>query len=225
MRYESLINGVRKFHEKFGKTKGERKVYPKSIAPSYINWDNIQDTDVKRIFSFLNRWGQCRLKCSHENFIEGYKKVAYLLKPFRRMKLEYFTDFDQLLDIQNERIDVKKVIHCAFDGLMNIRGFGPVSTSKTLHLVAPGFFVMWDKEICQSYCLRLNGYYYANHFMPKMREELEEAINDLMKNRRLDREGAIQHIYRETQRIHGMNKTLAKSIDEFCWVTAHLNRL
>lgn len=166
MKYNELINGVKKFHKRFKDSKGEREVYPKHVSSGYINWDNIQHSDEEKNFYFLNTWGRCRLKCSQRVFLNGYKGLAHFLKPLKGLKFEEPDDLNALLKIGNEHMVAKRAIHYVFDRLMNIEGFGPVSTSKTLHLVAPGFLVMWDNAICQKYGLRLNGYNYSYIFMP-----------------------------------------------------------
>lgn len=224
MRYRDLIYYVRKYHERFGE-KGETEIYPKSVSPNYINWDNMQSSDLDRVFYFLNVWGNCRLKCTKDEFLRGYSRAYLLLKPFKNLILEYFNDFEQLIDIETEHIKAKRIINLAYDELMDIRGFGPVPTSKMFHLLAPSFFVMWDNAISKMYKLRLNGYNYANMFLPKMQKEIEEAIKDFMEINGLERGAAINSIYDELREICGSSRSLAKSIDEFNWMKAHPNRV
>lgn len=222
MKYKRLIAQVRKFHERFAKSKAELELYPESVSPSYLNRDFMQKDDLEKVFRFLNVWGRCRLKCSKVEFLQAYNRISFILKPFQNSKLEH-ADFDRLFVTNEERMKAKKLIHLAFDELSNVRGFGPVPTSKVLHLVAPSLFVMWDNNICRVYKLRLNGYSYANEFLPRMKKELDEAIEDFMTTNGVERDAAINSIYDETRKIYGFSKSLAKSVDEFNWIEARMN--
>lgn len=220
MKFNDLLEGIKEYHKKNAKFKSQG-IYDISVSPNHIKWQNIQDHDVKKIFDFLNKWGRCRSKCKQDEFLKGYHNAYPLLKPFANLRLENFNDFELLLDVESEHMKVKRTIHIAFDELANTTDFGPVPTSKLLHLFAPSFFVMWDKAICRRYGLHLNGYNYANMFLPKMKLEIREAIEDYMNANGTGKEKAINSIYDETEKLYGHPRSWAKSVDEFNWIRSH----
>ncbi|HML03429.1 MAG TPA: hypothetical protein VK487_08665 [Candidatus Bathyarchaeia archaeon] len=162
------------------------------------------------------------MKCKPQNLLDIYKEIRPFLIELGNLKLEE-VNFDQVIRLgDSESMTLRPVFHFVFDTLSNIRGFGPVPASKTLHLVAPSLFVMWDRPICKElYDLRLNGYCYAYKFIPKMKEELEEAIESCMQERACSRTDAVKWLYEEIERIHHTRRTLAKAIDECNWIIAH----
>jgi len=97
------------------------------------------------------------------------------------------------------RLRISHVIHHVFDVLTNEVGgrFGAVATSKLLHIALPDLFVMWDNAISDGYDVKMTGYSYAYKFMPRMKDELEEAIDDFIKHHPCSRDEAIGRIRKE----------------------------
>lgn len=82
--------------------------------------------------------------------------------------------------------------------------------SKILHTLLPNLIVMWDDKIRDGMSVGKRGIDYANVFLPKVQEELEEAIRTCMDERNLTCIGAIAYIREQCD-----GKTLAKLADEY----------
>jgi len=85
---------------------------------------------------------------------------------------------------------------------------------QILHTILPNFFVMWDDKIkTLTVGGGRNGRTYSYEFLPKMQQELNEAIESCMSDMKLDRKNAIKYI-----REHCGYETLAKLADEHNYV-------
>ena len=220
MDYRDLLNEVKKYESRFTSNFPTERLYDNCISPNYFNWKSLEESDTKKIFEFLNKWGRCRMKSRPLDLLIEYRKIATFSNELRNLRLEE-VDLDQIITVGNESLTLKRVIHLVFDAISNIQGFGAVPASKTLHLVSPSLIVMWDNAICLDlYHLKLNGYSYAYKFMPKMKEELEGAINTCMEKEGLARAQAIKWLLDEIENICGTQRSLVKAIDEYNWSKA-----
>lgn len=221
MKFDELMQAVRQNHDAFGTSSGESE-YANVIEPNHIRWDALLLDDSGAILDFLNGWGRCRLNRGlATSLLQGLMKVATFAKPIRNLRIEE-TVLAGVVETGSERLSMQRVAHCAFDELANIAGFGPVPASKTLHVLAPGFFVMWDNAISKTFGCRLCGYDYAFKFLPQMQIEIGECVADLMKSRALNRDQSLQHIRDEGARIWGESRTIAKLVDEYNWTRGKL---
>lgn len=219
MRFQQLMSAVQQCHRRFSGQPGENE-YRKVMTPGYINWGNVSYQDGDKVFDFLNIWGRCRLdRRLVQALVDGLTKIVPFLKPVQFLNLED-AQLDSLVQVGGECLTIFRIIHWSFDELMNVQGFGPVPASKTLHIIAPGIFVMWDNAICKYYGMRLRAYDYAFRFLPKMQAEAEEAIQDVMQGG-CDRQAAIALVHQQGQQIWGFYKSIAKLIDEYNWITCH----
>ena len=205
MKYEDLINAHRKYH----------KVWPYDDLyddARKIGWERIGE-EWTAVFSFLNSWGRCRVEYS-KRFPEVYTQCMPYIKALKDERLEY-VDFNKIKVVNDERLRISHVIHHVFDVLMNEVGgrFGAVATSKLLHIALPDLFVMWDNAISNGYDVKMTGYSYAYKFMPRMKDELEEAIDDFIKHHPCSRDEAIGRIRKEAN-----NESIPKLIDEYNWL-------
>jgi len=73
-----------------------------------------------------------------ENLINNHQ---HLLIEFRNRSIDSFNDEDEHA-VQEVFLNFEKVL-------------GPVGAAKTLHLLAPGFFPLWDRAIAETYKLSL----------------------------------------------------------------------
>jgi hypothetical protein len=123
------------------------------------------------------------------------------------------TPLDLVVKIGNENLQLSRIIHYCFDALSDVIGSTP--TSKALHVMAPGMLMMWDKPIRETVPQGSTGYDYTYVFLPKTKEEIEEAISSYAHENRCDRERAVNEI----RNRRGKNYTLTKKIDEYNWIT------
>ena len=193
MKFDELMQAVQQNHDAFGTSSGKSE-YANIIEPNHIRWDDLSLDDSGTMLDFLNGWGRCRLNRGLAgSLLHGLLTVAAFAKPLRNLRIEDSV-LAGLVETGPERLSIQRVAHCAFDELANIAGFGPVPASKTLHVLAPGFFVMWDNAISKTFGCRLCGYDYAFKFLPQMQTEIAECVADLMKSRELDKSQSLQHI-------------------------------
>ena len=149
-----------------------------------IDLRGLTEDDVKRIVRvFLIVWGQMsrvlgrkKKKGWEKRLANAIRSLADVLERFRCIDLAEMTDekFDKLIaDIKSCYSDIMGVV-------------GPTATSKTLHIIAPRFFPMWDIKIRKLYEVsdREGGYV---RFMQKLRDQwfknnlLTESLEKLEK--------------------------------------------
>jgi hypothetical protein len=216
MKFDELKRAVQENHDAFGTSPGALE-YASVMDPNHIRWDNLSLDDANKVLDFLNKWGRCRL--SHElagSLLRSLQTVAMFVKPILNKRIED-TILKEVVRTGRERLTVQRIAHCAFDELASIAGFGPVPASKTLHVLVPGFFVMWDNAISRRYGCRLRGYDYAFKFLPRMQAEIEECVADLKVSLGLNESQSLEYIRDEGARILGESRTVAKLVDEYNW--------
>jgi hypothetical protein len=219
VKFQQLIDAVQECQCTYGGGPGVHQ-YQTATSPGHINWAKISNQDSSKILDFLNTWGRCRLRRALiPNLTSCLIKIVPFLKSVQPLNLED-AQLDSLVEVGRERLTISRVIHWSFDELMNVQGFGPVPASKTLHIVAPDLFVMWDNAICQHYRMRPCAYDYTFKFLPKMKAELDEAVHDVTQAGCSRRE-AIERIRQQGQRIWGFRESIAKLVDEYNWMTCH----
>lgn len=221
MNYKKLLKAVKVFESDYPSSSPSEQLYNNSITQGYIDWVTLQGDSVDKIFKFLNSWGHCRMKCAPQDLMAHYQEVAPIINELSMLKLED-VNLDQLITCNPETLTLKRSIHSIFESLSNIRGYGPVPSSKTLHIACPSLLTMWDNPICfdvyAKLDMRLNGYSYAYSFMPKMKQELEEVISSCMTNEGLSRQDAVKWLLTEIEKIHKTPRSLAKALDELNWL-------
>jgi hypothetical protein len=87
-----------------------------------------------------------------------------------------------------------------------VRNMGPAAASKALHLLVPGLFVMWDREISRSAPEGYSAYLLQMHGLAR-RLAVEAPTDDV--------EAYLQQLLGYETR-----KTLAKYLDEYNWFEA-----
>lgn len=191
------------------------------------NWrrlDALSENDIKsKVIKFLNQWN-CRLPSTHFNEIaEGIKQAAIGMKSFLdSIEKETLQDFNFALlrKVEGETMDGYECLQSIFDEFCSIGyKFRWVAASKTLHMVLPELFVMWDNPICEKLGLALSAESYAGTFLPLMKKEANEAINTYMQEHsNCIRQVAVDSIVEECKLITGYKKSLAKLVDEYNWL-------
>ena len=173
---------VRKFNREWGLGECIYDICVENLRK--IDLRGLTEDDVKRIVRvFLIVWGQMsrvlgrkKKKGWEKRLANAIRSLADVLERFRCIDLAEMTDekFDKLIaDIKSCYSDIMGVV-------------GPTATSKTLHIIAPRFFPMWDIKIRKLYEVsdREGGYV---RFMQKLRDQwfknnlLTESLEKLEK--------------------------------------------
>jgi hypothetical protein len=216
MRFDDLIQSTKKMRDKYGNTLGEKIHYPRVLVPGY-DIHNITLDNCDRIFDFLNVWGRCRITRNSYALFERLKKTTAWIEPLWRVRIED-CDMDSIISVHRENLTLGHAVHYIFDELADIPDFGPVPASKTLHAIAPSFFIMWDNAIAKHYGCKLRGFDYAFKFLPKMKLEIDECIQDVMRLNTINKDKAIDYIVQSGNTIWRQRRPIAKLVDEFNWL-------
>lgn len=218
MKFVELAESVKGNHDNYGHTPGEIIHYARVLNPGY-DLDNLTLNDCEKIYDFLNTWGRCRLKRNPSALFERLQKVTAWLNPMRHLRIENINvNLDLIIGVVQENMTLGHATHYVFDELADIPSFGPVPASKTLHAIAPSFFVMWDNSIARDYDCRLRGFDYAFKFLPRIKQEIDECIQDVMTRQKVERDRAVDYIVGYGQSIWQTRRTIAKLVDEFNWM-------
>jgi len=85
-------------------------------------------------------------------------------------------------------------------------------------LLSPEIFVMWDNAIVQKYHKRNHHIDYSPEGYLEFLKEMQKEIIEALYEHKTETDKELDEIEREL-RQRFMNKTLAKIIDEYNWIT------
>ena len=164
------------------------------------------------VILFLNRW-KCMVK-DDDATAEAIKRALVESKRvLRNLGSKTVLDIDILSDSQRNEI---AGLYFEFD---MISRFGPTATSKTMHILKPDLFVMWDGDILRHYKKRnpqINGTgkgYLA--FLSTMSEMARGVTEDFQKSYPT----STPEIFLCDKLGYTLKKSLAKFMDEYNWIT------
>lgn len=173
---------------------------------------------LRRIIKpFLIQWGLMGRVVGREGL-----EWAELGEALRSLEGEFKLLRNQkLLTIKFEDAEISETIRSVYRKLDSFDYIGsPTTISKILHLLNPEVFVMWDNKIRKTYKEKNKhvretpkGYL---EFLKEAQKELKEALDDCQNETRKEMNEIEQEI-----RAKYRNKTLAKIVDEYNWITAH----
>jgi hypothetical protein len=195
------------------------------LARRFVDWKNLQilpTEEVKqKVIGFLNDW-HCRLPVSDElanRIKESYRRSIPFLNALDNETLENL-DFEKRKNIDGKEYTNEEALRQVLANFCNTGyNFRGVAASKTLSLINPYLFVMWDTSICEAYGIRdpsipyIRDEQYVSAFLRLMQKKANEAIDSYMKDKGCSREEAILSInqFREW-------RPLAKLLDEYNWL-------
>lgn len=184
-----------------------------------------QDLDVNKIRSilvnFLNKWG-CRLRnydtvtaCNLKDCIVGIHPELISIQNY------------SILDFDFEDLGATEKITGIFSkfwtfsaGSEIAKNFGSTATSKTLHIVNPNLFTMWDDEIRYQYGFIMGS---GSDYLEFSKEIWK--ISGKLVNESNERYGTGDPALFLSQRLNiNPSFSLVKFIDEFNWLT-HTRKL
>ena len=216
LKYKDLIDKVNKYHYK------NEPAYFEAIADlEELRKDITKLDDTKHLIGivkpFLIKWGRMGRVVGRAglNWRGLGERLRSSEKDFGNLREERF----QTVDFEKDEIsDSITTIYGKLDPLEYLGS--PTTISKTLHLLNPEIFVMWDIGIRDSY-KKKNSYVLCNsggylEFLKETQKGIREALNDRKKEtgKELDEiEKEIRNKYK--------NITLAKIIDEYNYEAAH----
>jgi len=156
--------------------------------------------DFDKLEDFIN--------CNKERLQEFRKRCIFDLNPSDENLIKrLFNELLDVLSVKNKKGRVRK---------------SPVAVAKTLHLIAPSFFPLWDDKIAKGYNCYWNSLdevcnkYFQ--FMIKMKGITEKLCKEYAKDNNMDLETAITQICKACSQNMPFNKSLLKIIDEYNYV-------
>jgi hypothetical protein len=155
-------------------------------------WLNLQNLSQKQlaaqiITGFLNtREWNCHLDSPNTTkgaqIISSLASSLQVLPPYYRalngLGLEQL-DYEQQIGNGNAQLSVLDIVFTIYSSYLLIKPrFGPVPTSKLMHMALPNLFLMWDNSIFDAYEIRRDltnrrSYFY---FMILMQENLSHIL-------------------------------------------------
>jgi hypothetical protein len=174
----------------------------------------------KNIWGDLSELNDEKVKSEIIKFLIDFncRGVSYKCAPELCKKLKEYDKYIQkfknndLLDFDFENNDNLERITEIFNGLSSIIKY--TATSKTLHMINPYFFVMWDANIRKKYGCFENGAEYAN-FLWRIKKELNNVITHYAQEKMIDIETAKCNIEKKCDML---KMSLVKLIDEYNWI-------
>ncbi len=162
------------------------------------------------LINFLNQW-RCRLADSQEN------REAIKQRLVRQKEGTYSLSGETIARVNFSKAE--GTIQKLYTSLREVRGFGPTTTSKVMHVLNPELFVMWDNKILDEYNKldrRITdspaGYV---QFLRLMQELALQVEADFRKYRA---GGNVEDFLSEKLRYEP-KKYFANFVDEFNWIT------
>ncbi len=192
----------------------ELRTDPVNVAPQQIQSQVIHE--------FLNAWG-CRIPNKTTQSAEAMQTALQGLLPYLKAleELEIETvNFDQNVVVNGNQSTVNQAIRQCYTILEEVGNrFAATATSKLLHILQPGLFVVWDNPIHDHYHVAGDGQGYLAYLqeMNAMSKKVCRSFRDATLNPPSDTKNPA--VYLSKQLEYDYPKTLAKYLDEYNWVT------
>lgn len=199
--WDSFVAGLEGYRDHFTREGGER-TYAGLIAAIQEERAESLPERATGIVGLLNKWA-CRLSVA---------RAPGALESWLRGHVAELEEIDGLTIVDLSLPDGAAELGALHDELIRhmqaggVRNMGPAAASKALHLLAPGLFVMWDREISRSAPEGYGAYLREMHALA----------------RRLTGEAPAADVEAYLQELLGYEtrKTLAKYLDEYNWFEA-----
>jgi hypothetical protein len=172
------------------------------------NWEkwtsSVPLDEVEKLFDFIRHW-DFHFGGDAEKFSKIYEEISVVIEGLEKEKLENVNfDDDSLCEAIEKVFD--KIADCSWK-------YESTDSSKILHTLIPNLSVMWDRKIRKGILggeERNWGAVYATEFLPKMQNDVKEALTTCMQEKNFSPNKAIEFI---CQLCDG--KTLPKLLDEY----------
>jgi hypothetical protein len=181
-------------------------LYPIKTQNAKRYFETINNPEPKQIVFFLNSWGLMRRHFEVDKISKCMTESKNELEKFKKFRFE-------TVDLAPLQDDVKGIFQKFLKSTNS-----PIAASKVLHVLAPSFFVMWDRAIRVAYGFGMSynkkstrdEEYYL--FLIRVQKELREAIQSY--NDANSIENLVDGSARLIQFLN-TSKTLAKIVDEY----------
>ncbi|WGM90348.1 MAG: hypothetical protein IAX21_01500 [Candidatus Bathyarchaeota archaeon] len=190
MHYQDLFIG----HKAFWKIDRNAKYYELYMRQqkSWAHWpDSVSITEMQKLLRFVPTWDPKYKGKNAESLADIFYEILPTVKELYADKLE---------NVKFDSVYLQKIRH-VFDKVARYKtSYESTDASKILHMILPNLLVMWDKNIRQGILGKENkkkGSMYALDFLPKMQNELLEAVDTCMEEENLQRDEAVSFIRRE----------------------------
>jgi len=192
--------------------------------PTHLQTEQIQEQLIER---FLNRW-KCRVWNRPETaraIVRTLERLRFHLDALKDLEITT-VGFDEAIAVDNDSTRVSEIIEHCYNTVASIGfNFGPTASSKLLHILQPGLFVMWDKDIVERFKGKNEnvsnsgkGYRAFLELMQQTGKEVSRSFyaSDLNPLPKPDDDPVR---YLSVQLGYDPPKTMAKYLDEYNWVT------
>ena len=205
MLYEAIQKACQKYHlcgygPRYDSTLADLYAWDRKTAPNCEQVDSIR--------SFVNSWGtrmQATTPELHTNLGEAWEELRQL-------------ESKTILDVNLCEEATVSTIGRIFDKVAKSNAKKrneATGASKTLHMINPELFLMWDASIVKGYGGHFNFLPYTD-FLRKMQRLANYAISQVEKKCCVSRKKAIESLKCE-------GHTLAKALDEYNYVKFTMN--
>jgi len=222
MHWQKLIDASRLYREH---VKNANKCYDLHMEQrNPEQWERDEgpsDDEVALLIKFLNQW-VTRYPSDEDSRVR--LKQAYVNVLPRLRLLEGY-------DLVEARFDSRVADGKTLSGIIQ-EVFGTLASagtkhqwtgaSKTLHILRPQLFVMWDTAIRGGYAVSESSEDYARLFLPRMQREAQEAVDSYVAEKQSEPRAAVE----ELQELGG-SRPITKLVDEYnyCKFTLRLPEL
>jgi hypothetical protein len=138
---EQFQSGIRAYED--NETRGW--VYYEALAEVTVGWGqpNAMAAGVKRL---LDAWHQAFYRFGAFDPVELEEAIAMRLASLESYRLRSISSLAEV-----DREGIGQLFEAFLDALRGGKRRSPVAVAKTLHLLAPEFFPLWDTEIAIGY--------------------------------------------------------------------------
>lgn len=194
-----------------------------SQSPNTLGTQEVSD----HLIHFLNIWktriaGSCASPL-HRAIVKCHPMYA-ALKDMTIAAVEW----PAMVHVSGSPMTVSDAVVGCYDYLNNVKGIGPTATAKTLHILQPNLFVMWDRPIREHFAetnpeTDKTGAGYLEFL--KAAQTIAKDVSDSFREARPTprRPGQTIEGYLSDQLRYP--KSLAKYVDEYLWVKITKNVL
>ncbi len=211
MKYDDFEGAMNHYQRRVG----DDAVYGRFLVEIERCWANTGADTAEMLVEFLNKWGRMRINVTmglRQQLASALRQGRLHIDEFRRLRIE--DENAGLISIGDERLRVRTAIVFLFELFGSVgTGFADVATTKALHILAPGYFVIWDNTTRDRVATRYRSFAwtYAEGFLPKVKHDFEELLSDVSAKFAVSRRDAINRI----ANFGGITRTVAKRMDEY----------
>ncbi len=215
MNFDDLLEGIKYYNEKYPHWNISYDNWRKKGDAYWLHLEILNESHLKnQVLCFLNEW-LCRASYDSAPALKlALEKSAPLYLALKNDSIINI-DFNATKDIVGQVLSNAEIIERIVNNLLNVQPkFGPVPTSKLMHMAIPYLFIMWDTEIKKKY--GVPNYYSSNHavwyvnFLKMMQLQINHATMDYARKNNISMQNTIHQIMQ-----YDNNLTIPRIIDKY----------